>query len=523
MNQVSLPWQSIGHLLRQKALEMRVKPFIIFDQRAYSFADIERQTNQLANLLTNKAIERGDKVAVMLPNGIEFPIAWLALCKIGAIMVPVNTRYTSTELQFVLTHADVCLAIGGPDQASAMRDVQPDCPLLHRIEEFGGNGRDDLSVQMAGAEESFSLDRIEQNDLANLQFTSGTTGFPKACMLPHKYWLKLGADMDDYVQTQPGDVHLTAQPFYYLDPQWNLIQCLIAGIPLVILPRFSASTFWKAVYENSVTFFYCVGAMPIFLLKQPEQPFFERNHRLRLVVVSGLPPQMHQAVEERWSVPWREAYGTTESGGDLWVPKEEGASVGTGSLGIPFQGKETKILDAYGQVVEPGEVGELLIRGEPMMKGYYKNPDATAEKIRDGWLHTGDLFKQDGAGNHYIVGRMKDMVRRSGENIAAAEVEGVLNEHPAVLLSAVIPVPDPERGEEVKAFIQLGPDVDTVDPKQILDYAARRLASFKVPRYLEFVDQFTLTASKRIVKRELLARKTDQRQGAYDAARGGWV
>ncbi|MCP4994794.1 MAG: ATP-dependent acyl-CoA ligase [Gammaproteobacteria bacterium] len=524
MNQkkLNLPWQSIGHLLRDRSREIGDKPGIVFEGRSCTFADLESRSNQLANVLTSLGIRHGDKVAVILPNGFEFPIAWLALAKIGAIMVPVNTQYRSNELLFVLTHSDASLAIAGPGQVDSLMDVQPECPLLKQIEVFGGNGSEDLANQMTAADQLFAVDHIQQSDLINLQFTSGTTGFPKACMLPQKYWLKLGADMADYIQPQSGDAHLTAQPFYYMDPQWNLILCLIAGIPLVILPRFSASTFWQAVYENKVTFFYCLGAMPVFLLKQPERPQFEKNHRVRLVIVSGLPVQLHEAVETRWGAPWREGYGTTETGGDMLVAVDDVSSVGTGSLGTPVPGKEIKIVDEHGQPVKAGEVGELVIRGESTMIGYYKDPEATAEKIRDGWLHTGDLFRQDSAGNNYIVGRIKDMVRRSGENIASAEVEGVLNSHPAVLLSAVIPVPDPERGEEVKAFVQLHPDVEQVHPKELLDFAADRLAKFKLPRYLEFTDGFTFTPSERIVKRELLARKVDQRQGAYDATIGQW-
>jgi crotonobetaine/carnitine-CoA ligase len=257
------------------------------------------------------------------------------------------------------------------------------------------------------------------------------------------------------------------------------------------------------------------------LLKQPVNPEIEKNHKVRLVMCSGIVPQLHKTFEDRWNTPWREVYGSTESGGDLGVPLEDNDSVGTGSVGIPFAGKAFKILDETGNEVPAGGQGELVIRGEPRMIGYYKNPEASAEKIRNGWLHTGDLFTKDEKGYYYIVGRLKDMVRRSGENISAAEVEGVLCEHPAVRAAAVVPVPDELRGEEVKACIQLQPG-ENADPQDIVDFAGAKLAAFKVPRFIEFVDRFNMTPSERIIKRDLLENTEDQRQGAYDAIEKKW-
>jgi crotonobetaine/carnitine-CoA ligase len=368
----------------------------------------------------------------------------------------------------------------------------------------------------------YVIDAIRQDDLLNLQYTSGTTGFPKACMLTHKYWLQLGQDALAYGKIRSDDVNMTAQPFYYMDPQWNLALCMMAGIPLVILPRFSASTFWQSVQENAVSFFYLIGTMPIYLLKQPENPTFEKNHRVRFVICSGIVPQLHATFESRWGMPWREFYGSTESGGDLQVPLENTDCVGTGTVGIPFPGKEAKVVDGNDHELPDGEVGELVVRGEPMMSGYYKNSASSKEKIRDGWLHTGDLFRKDKQGYFFLVGRLKDMMRRGGENISAAEVEGVLCEHPAVRAAAVVPVPDDLRGEEVKAFIQLQNGA-TLDPEELLAFAQKNLAPFKLPRFIEFVEKFALTPSERIAKHQLLTSKPDQRKGAYDAIIKQWA
>jgi len=462
----------------------------------------------------------------MLPNGFEFPLAWQALAKLGAVMVPVNVQYREKELQDVLNHSEAKLAVVGMQQVEVLQRAQPQCNFLRAMAVFANEVRSlnnvvDLRSEMEQAPTNCVLDAVDQDDLLNLQYTSGTTGFPKACMLTHKYWLQLAQDALAYGKIRSDDVNLTAQPFYYMDPQWNLVLCMLAGIPLVILRRFSASTFWQSVQENAVTFFYLIGTMPVYLLKQPENPQFEKNHRVRFVFCSGIVPQLHATFESRWGMPWRELYGSTESGGDLQVPLENADGVGAGTVGISFPGKEAKVIDANDHELPDGEVGELVVRGEPMMLGYYKNSAATKEKIRHGWLHTGDLFRKDKHGYFYLVGRLKDMVRRSGENISAAEVEGVLCEHPAVRAAAVVPVPDDLRGEEVKAFIQLQ-NGETLDPEELLAFAQKKLAAFKMPRFIEVVERFPMTPSERIAKHELLKSKPDQRKGAYDAVIKQW-
>jgi crotonobetaine/carnitine-CoA ligase len=292
----------------------------------------------------------------------------------------------------------------------------------------------------------------------------------------------------------------------------------------VILPRFSASTFWQSVKDHGVTFFYVLGTMPVYLYKQPENPAVERTHRVRVAVCSGIPREIHAAMETRWGCPWREGYGSTESGVDLLVLPEETDSVGSGRMGRPVRGREAKVVDAQGRELPDGAVGELVLRGKDMMQGYWNNPAATAEKLVGGWLHTGDLVVRDEAGYFRLVGRTKDMIRRTGENIAAAEVEAVLCEHPAVRAAAVVPVPDELRGEEVKAFVQLqlGETPATAPPEALLEFVRSRLAPFKVPRFVEFVDRFPLTPSERVAKHELVRATGDPRARAYDAASRRW-
>ncbi|WP_157252344.1 class I adenylate-forming enzyme family protein [Nonomuraea typhae] len=480
---------SIPELLRQAARRHDDRPFLIFPDRTLGFAEVDERTDRLAGALAAQGVRPGDRVAVMFGNVPDWPLSWLAVLKTGAITVPVNAGYGPADLAHVLGDSGARLAMAAPEHAPAIRALG--VPVL---EETTGKAPDV---------------RINPWDLATFSYTSGTTGFPKACMLPHSYWTGTARLMTDLVGFRDDDVVMVAQPFSYMDPQWMALMCLVAGVPLVVLPRFSASGFWPAARRYGATVTYVLGTMPMLLYKQPPHEH-DRDNRMRLVMCSGIPPKLHAALEERWSAPWRELYGSTESGPDLLVHPDDAATVGTGAMGFAPPGKEVKVL------AEDGEPGEIVVRGRPMMRGYWNHPDATAHAFRGGWYHTGDLGYQDEHGYIHHAGRLKDMVRRGGENISCAEVENVLSQHPAVQAAALVPIPDELWGELPKAFIQLHPGhaPDGTTAARVIDHARERLARFKIPAFVEFVDAFVYTPSQRIEKRHLLTPGRDQRAGA---------
>ncbi|MEV4091654.1 AMP-binding protein [Streptosporangium saharense] len=495
---------SLGHLLRQRAATAGDRPLFRFAGVTTTVAQVEERTNRLAAVLRAHGIRRGDRVAVMLPNGVGFPVAWLAVAKLGAVTVPVNAAYRSDDLAHVIGDSGAVLALAGTAQAARELLATPVGKVgLLDPADAGPFGQPVPGVFDAGAEAGaaspyLDLPEVGQDDLVNLQYTSGTTGFPKGCMLTHGYWLRLAELAAGIFGVGEDDVDLTTQPFSYMDPQWNTVMCLMTGIPLVILPRFSASTFWRSAREEGATFFYLLGTMPVYLYRQPEDPL-DRDHRVRLVLCSGIVADLHAAFERRWGAPWREAYGMTETGVDLAVPAGDDACVGSGAAGVPVPGKQVEIVD-----------GEIVVTGSPMMLGYWNDPGATAERIRDGRLHTGDLGRRDERGYIHLVGRRKDMIRRGGENVAAAEVEAVLTRHPAVRAVAVVAVPDELRGEEVKAFVQVAVPVT---PGELVEFVRGRLAGFKVPRFVEYVEEFPMTPSERIAKHLL----PSGRDNEYDA------
>jgi crotonobetaine/carnitine-CoA ligase len=487
-----------------------------------SFAEIERRSNEVANALLGLGIGVGDAVGVMLRNVAAFPVIWLALQKAGATMVPLNVFYRRDDAAYLLEHSE----------AKAVMTADEFVPLMTEIADSGGPAPLLVSVDGNGGGQAQALTSLSGDDgpppvapdpdrLANIQYTSGTTGRPKGCMLPNRYWTALARKLVDFNALGEADVMLTAQPFYYMDPQWNVACALLAGCALVILDRFHPTSFWEKVREHGVTWFYCLGTMPMMMLKTPRQKTDTENE-VRMVMCSAIPPGRHAEIEARWGMPWLEAFGMTETGGDLAVSLEEHDElVGTGSIGRPMPDREARVVDDDDAELPAGTVGEMVLRGPNMMDGYFKNAAATAEIFRGGWLHTGDLVRRDEAGRFYYVGRKKEMIRRSGENISAAEVEETIASHPAVRLAACVPVPDEVRGEEVKAYVVLREGA-TAEPAELNAHCAERLAYFKVPRYWTFVDDLPRTPSERIAKHMLVRGVDDLCVGAWDRVDEVW-
>lgn len=507
------PFETLVELLEDRAVRMPDREFLRLAGRAWTFSEIDCWTSRLAQrLVTTDGVHAGDRVAIMLPNVVQWPVAWLAILKAGGVVVPVNSAYQRSDLAFVLADSGARVMITDTTHTRLVEEVRAENTAL-------------ADIRIVDAAQAGELTRfpaispacaIAGETLANLQYTSGTTGFPKACMLTHDYWVRVAWVCANATGLGPDDVVLTSQPFSYMDPQWNTVLCLTIGAPLVVLPRFSASGFMADVRRNRATFCYVLGSMPTLLFKQPPDPQ-DRDNDLRMVLCSAIPADLHAQLEQRWGAPWREVYGMTESGVDLISQPESLADVGSGRLGQPVPTKRIRVVDPHGDDVADGEPGELITSGTPMMLGYWNHPEATVQVLRDGWLHTGDIAVRDGDG-YRLVGRIKDMIRRGGENIAAAEVERALESDDSVVAAAAIGVPDELFGEEVKAFVQLAADVEHsgAAAQRILEKLREKLAGFKTPRFIEFVPDFPRTASERISKPALKDRTAEHPGTTYD-------
>ncbi|MEA5358872.1 ATP-dependent acyl-CoA ligase [Amycolatopsis sp., V23-08] len=483
----------------------------IFDETGerFTFAQVDAETSRIAAALTERGIGPGDRVAVMLRNQPAFPLIWLGLAKIGALLVPVNTNYREFDGAHVLRHSGAKLVVAAAEFTE----------LLNRISLAEVITPDALRTALS-RESAAAFTPVPETPV-NIQYTSGTTGAPKGCVLPNRYWTTLAVSLaTDFPAVGEDDVVLTAQPFHYIDPQWNVALGLAGGATLVVLDRFHPSTFWAKVREHGVTWFYCLGLMPTLLLRQ-EPSDADRDHRVRAICASAIPHDLHAELERRWGVPWFEAFGMTETGSDIRVgAADHDETVGTGCIGRPSRDREVMIAGDDGKPLPRGETGQLLIRGIGLMHGYHDDPDATAKAFKNGWFCTGDLARMDDAGRVYYVGRTKDMIRRSGENVSADEVERALLLHPAVRLAAVIAVPDELRGEEIKAYVVC--DGERPEPAALAAFCAGKLAYFKVPRFWAFADELPLTPSERVAKGEL-RKVADLRAGAWDTKAEAWL
>lgn len=520
--------ESLGAFVRERAAAMGDATVGHWFEEGVtlSYRALDEAADRLASSLLTRGVRKGTHVAVMLPNVAAFPISWIALGRIGAIMVPVNTGYTGDELAFVLNDSDAQFVIIDAPHVETLQTMPrrpaliTDASVIVHGPSVAGFASWDALVR-EGVAPFEPPTPVVRTDLLNLQYTSGTTGFPKGCMLTHDYWMIIGHNAA-FMRDRGGEVRnvLIWAPFFYMDPMWQFLMTLKLGGTAYVARRMSLTRFLDWLEEYRIH--YCIFPEPA--LKQ--NPPGERDRRLSLKYVSiyGWRAEARREIEERFDVIAREGYGMTEIGGGTIVPPQATHMAYERTCGLVSPFRELRIVNDQGKDVAPGEVGELWVAGRSILWGYYKRPEANADSFRGKWFRTGDLFRQDANGYYYIVGRIKDMIKRAGENIAAIEVEAVLRDLPEVEEAAVVAVPDPLRREEVKAYLKLraGLRKEDVPPDKVFAHCERRLAKFKIPRYLAYVEDFPRTPSRKIAKKVLVAESDDLQTGAYDRQEGRW-
>lgn len=493
------------------------KIFFISKDKRKTYKDFLATVNRVANGFLSLGIRKGDKIAILLPNCLEFPYSWLAANVIGAVMVPVNTRFVAEEIKYILNHSEARALVTAKRHLEGIEAIRKDLAHLEMIFTIDENNENDAlpyATLLDNPTELKGTD-ISGEDLAVILYTSGTTGNPKGCMASHDYFVHLAKVQADLFQLSEKDRVLTAQPFYYMDPQWNTLMVMTRNATLVLAEKFSTSTFWDDIRHYNISCFYCIGSMTSFLYNMPPSDQ-DKRHNLRMVQTSGISPHIHEKWEKRFNVPVYEIYASTETTADIAVRLDMDRKVGTKCIGRPLEYREIKVVDENGSEVRDGSVGEILVkRGRGMMQGYYKDPGSTEKAFRGGWFHSGDLAYKDDDGDYHFVGRKKDIIRRGGENVSAAAVEHVIVNHPEVMDAAVIPVPDNIRGEEIKAYMVLK-EGGTATYEEIAEYCEENLGAFKVPRYYEFRESLPKTPSERVQKRKLIEEKEDLTEGCYD-------
>jgi acyl-CoA synthetase (AMP-forming)/AMP-acid ligase II len=447
----------------------------------------------------------------MLPNRVEFVVAWLALARLGAIAVPVNPAFTNRELSYVLNDSDTGFLVIDSRYLPVWGEVK-DAPVglnRSRVIVVGDESAEYPRYRQlveAGSPHYEPQRGPQPHDLLCIQYTSGTTGFPKGAMLDHRYWLMIARANHEIFPDNVRSI-LSDHPLFYLDPPWKLVYGLARGATVHFAPRMSSSRFIEWLQENHIEVTYFADPL---LNNTPDAD--ERNNDVRLFLGYAYTANTVREIEARFGAPVREFYGSTEAGTALHVPLEVHDEEIIGTCGVPGYGRSCKIVDENGNSVSRGEVGELCVAGGGMFKGYYKRPDINARVFQDGWYRTGDLFCQTPGGYFRFVGRVKDMIRRSGENVSAAEVEAVIREVAGIREVAVTPEPDEYRDEEIKAWLLLedGLSMEALPPEVVFAHCRQWLAEFKIPRYLAYVDSLPFTPSGKVAKKKLM----DSRPGS---------
>jgi len=469
------------------------------DDAEVTYRLLDEGSARLAGILRERGIGPGDRVGVMLPNVPYFPIAYFGILRAGAVVVPMNVLLKGREIAYYLADSQAKLLLawqGFAEEASAGAEKAGAVEVLTVAPgEFEGT--------LHAAQPVREVAGVAGDDTAVILYTSGTTGLPKGAELTHDN-LRRNAEISiGLFDVRDDDVFFGGLPLFHSFGQTCCMNVsAYAGTTLTLLPRFEAGKALEIVQRDRVTIFEGVPTMHGALLHHPERDAYDTSS-LRMMISGGasLPGEVLRGIEEAFGVVLLEGYGLSETSPVASFNRRDARKVG--SIGTPIDGVEMRIVDEDGNELPPGEVGEIAIRGHNVMKGYLGRPDATAEAIRDGWLHTGDLARLDEDGFFFIVDRKKDMIIRGGYNVYPREVEEVLYEHPAVREAAVVAVPDEEWGEEVGAAVVLK-EGERVDADALRDFVKDQVASYKYPRKVWFVEELPKGPTGKLLKREIV-------------------
>jgi acyl-CoA synthetase (AMP-forming)/AMP-acid ligase II len=522
--------KTIPAMLRDRAAKTPDRDaFVFFDHNiTVTYAELGEKVRRVANGLEEMGVRKGTHVALMLPNVIEFPLTWLAIAWVGAVSVQLNPNFTGRELDYALNDADAdylvideaCLpSLEGMKQRT---ERLPDSNIIVRAESTVPQGY----VDWQSLAENDPLPPepragVSKHDVMSILYTSGTTGFPKGCLLDHRYWLQLATSA---LYSQGGHIPrnvLIYEPMFYMQGNGIFIGALMSNATVYCPARPSIAKFFGWVQKYAID--YC--AFPVPALHVMDDYPAEMGQSLKWVHAWYFHGDGRERIEKRYDVVARDSYGMTENGLCLYVPVDRPDLADNGSVGVAMPWRELRIVDEGGNDVADGETGELWTAGPGHLHGYYRKTAANRDSFHGRWFRTGDLMRRGPDGGYYLVGRMKDMIKRSGENVSAAEVEGCLCTLHGIVLAAVVAVPDAARDEEIKAYVQLssGLTFKELTPEQILAHCAEHLAGFKVPRYLAYTQSLPMTASDdKVSKSQLTNGVEDLAAGAYDRVDGIW-
>jgi long-chain acyl-CoA synthetase len=468
------------------------------DDTEMSYGMLDEATARLAGVLAERELAEGDRVGIMLPNVPHFAVCYYGVLRAGGVVVPMNVLLKGREVAFYLRDSGARLLFaweGFAEEArSGARDAGAECVIV---------APGSFEQLLAGAEPRRQLVERDRDDTAVILYTSGTTGTPKGAELTHHNLTRNCEITQANFGLGAEAVTLGALPLFHSFGQTCALNATIAsGGTLTLIPRFDPGKALEIIQRDSVNLFEGVPTMYNAILHHPDRDKFDTS-TLELCVSGGsaMPVELLRGFEEAFGCKVLEGYGLSESSPVAsFNPRDRERK--PGSIGVPIREVEMKLVDDDGNEVPRGEIGEIVIRGHNVMKGYWNKPEATAETLRDGWLHTGDMARIDEDGYFFIVDRKKDMIIRGGYNVYPREIEEVLYEHPDVVEAAVVGIPHDELGEEVGAAVTLKEGA-TATPQKLSEFVKGQVAAYKYPRRVWLVDDLPKGPTGKILKREI--------------------
>jgi long-chain acyl-CoA synthetase len=512
---------NIASLLAERVSAAPDKPFLFSeaDGRVFSYADFDRAVSRAARRLAAGGIGKGDAVALLMANSAEYIIAYFACWKLGAVAGPVNSLLKADEVAFVISDSEAKAIMVNSEFLPMIESIRDQLPKLQAVIEFDDEAvatREFAAGISVESSTNLSLSDIKNDDEAIIIYTSGTTGKPKGCLLTHGNLIANARQISEWLGFTKEDRLLSIMPLFHMNAvSVTTMSALYAGGSTVVSPKFSASRFWQIISDYQVTSFGSVATMLSMLLtKYPDGvPEGLQTDQLRFAMCGSapVPAEVMQRFEQTFKCLVIEGYGLSESTcRSTFNPPNTRRRPGSCGLAI---GNDMRVVDEEDREVADGELGEIVLRGENILKGYYKNPEANKKAFRNDWFHTGDVAYRDADGFFYIVDRKSDMIIRGGENIYPREIDEVLYQHPAVAAAATIGVPDELYGEEVAAFIVLK-DGMRISEEEMISYCRERLADFKCPKTVRFVADIPKGPTGKLLKRELAREFTNPKQNA---------
>lgn len=496
-------FESVPQLLRHRADHQGHKVAVVHEGTSVTYAELDDRAGAVQAWLQERGVARGDRVAMLMTNSLEFLYVWFGIARAGAVAVPVNTSSMGEGLRYPLWHSDAVGLFTDTGLAAAVDGIEPVEALRWQVAVGADPGDRIPYSEVAATAPAGRHVEVAGPDPMNIIYTSGTTGMPKGVVLSHTSYLNTGAYWAQHFGLTEDDVLHTCLPLFHCNAQQTTFMgALTLGSTVYLNKKFSLSNFWRWIDESQASMTSLLGAMLVLLAKSEQKPT-DGDNSLRFINGAPLPDLLHPVLERRFGLHVVEGYGLTETGTMTTLSPIDDRRPGT--FGLPLAYTEMKILDEDGVAVAPGVQGQIVTRTlipDTFMTGYYKEPEKTAEVMVDGWFHTGDAGMQREDGRFVFLDRMKDTIRRRGENISSYLVEKIIGEHALVQEVAAVGVPSELSEDDVKVFVVRRPGA-TLTEAELSQWCTTRLADFMQPRYLEFRDVFPRTETGRVQKFEL--------------------